>query len=202
MKREKIRLNFWYELIKTAVDKLLIGAIVGLAVFIGYHMLEDYKSNLVRERFLLDCRLDALRDLREKYSKLTTSFYFLTYSKGAGRGAKINEYLSNLKNFHSSSNRSCLLFSENFDERIQAHFTFHQAIAEDQVKVSKEHLPYAHFIFNDFDELSKEALWEQTLGQEQSKKRKFGFVKKQNIGVTFQANYENWLKLQKNLEKK
>jgi len=200
--REKIRLNFWYGVLKTTIDKILIGAIVGLVIFFGYQLLEKYKSNLIRARFLLECRLDALKDLRNKYSKLTTNYYFMTYASDSDRSAMINEYVSNLKNFHASANGSCLLSSEKFEERIQYHFWLHQAVAEDQVKVNQDHLDFGHFIFDDFDELTREALWEQTLGQAQPKKSIYQFVKIENVGDFFRTNYDNWSKQQKSLERK
>ena len=156
-------------------------------------MLEEHRSSLIRNRFLLECRLDALKDIREKYSKLTTNYYLLTSDKTDKRPEILKEYFVNLRNFHASSNSCAFLFPEKVDTRIQYHFWIHQAVAQEEVILTHEHRPFGYFIFTDFDDLTNRALWEPTLAQESSKKGNgFEFVTGKNRKETFLANFENW----------
>ena len=49
--KENVRLKSRYDLLKTVVEKLLIGGIISLVVFFGHKMLEEHRSSLIRNRF-------------------------------------------------------------------------------------------------------------------------------------------------------
>jgi len=67
------RLQVW----RIVIEKGLLGILLGLAVLAANMLIEDFKSDLSRQRFLLESRLTALQALRESYSLLSNHLWHL-----------------------------------------------------------------------------------------------------------------------------
>lgn len=149
------------------IDKVLLGLIV--AAF-GYFLnmgIESYKNDLSEKRFLLESRLSTLKDLRAAYNDIAEYTYQLTH---VGESEKTNKaeiktgYQSAIDKFIRVANTSNLLFSENFDQRINYHVWFHLAVVSGEVSFTPDEWPFAVDVFFNFDDLTRIALREEAFG--------------------------------------
>lgn len=135
---KKILLEHKYQVRRLWLDKILLGLIVGVfGIFASMYMesfknglnhdmetfknglsvdMERFKNSLNRNRFLLESRLTALREIRKKYSVLSADYFYLARAKEGEKEGRRNQYKNDLDLFMSSVNEWTMLFSEQFNK--------------------------------------------------------------------------------------
>lgn len=191
---QKIKLEHKYELRRLIVDKVLLGLIVGAVAFLGTMYLEHFKSSLTQGRFLLESRVSALNELRNEYSILSSDYFYLAKADDNSREDLRKQYKTHLDAFMATINKWSILFSEEFGDEIEYHYWFHQAPAHGNIALSKEHMDYGSEIFDDFDYLTRTALWEEAIGtgEKVTEYSGFNFEDKEDLKEFFEHNYSKW----------
>nr|VFK29929.1 MAG: hypothetical protein BECKMB1821I_GA0114274_101260 [Candidatus Kentron sp. MB]VFK75002.1 MAG: hypothetical protein BECKMB1821H_GA0114242_101360 [Candidatus Kentron sp. MB] len=59
------------QLYRIILEKMLLAAILVIVVYIGNYYLEEHKNSLTTEKFLLESRLTALKELASTHSQLS-----------------------------------------------------------------------------------------------------------------------------------
>lgn len=72
--KEKLQFQHRQDLRKLVVDKLLIGIILIVLGFIVNMLLENYKSDSIRDRFLLEKKLEAIQKISNAYMEMNNAF--------------------------------------------------------------------------------------------------------------------------------
>jgi hypothetical protein len=55
------------------------------------------------------------------------------------------------------------LFSVGFNKAVQQHVYTHAAVSDGGVVVTRDHWPFLSDVFEDFDNVTRAALWEETV---------------------------------------
>jgi hypothetical protein len=196
---ESIKLEHKLEVRRILIDKLLLGIVLLILAFVTKLIIANYRSGLTQERFLLENRLSALKDIREAYSKLSLDFFNLANANKAERQQILADSKKDFDKFTNLTNNCLILFSKKFDKRIRFHYWIFQAPFYDQINITPDHLDFLSYIAEDFDNLTRTALWEETLGRKQIVDSSgFTFIDKENSKDFFVANFANWQSSQKN----
>jgi len=107
----------------------------------------------------------ALQALRESISPLQNHLWHLAQGqKGTPEKPLLATYEADLVKFMHLGNRWNVVFSARFNEAIQRHIWTHEAIAHRHSEVQREHWPFLFDVFQNFDQATREALWDETLG--------------------------------------
>jgi hypothetical protein len=101
---EKLKLDYEHRLQaqRIVIEKGLLGILLAIAVLAANMLIENFKSDLSRQRFLLESRLVALQALRESYSVLSDHMLEARSSKGRV-GAPSDAIWKGLGQVHPSS---------------------------------------------------------------------------------------------------
>lgn len=158
--KEKLDHDHKLQLKRICLDKFLIGVLVIVFGFVANMVIETFKSDLVQQRFLLENRLSALQEMRLAFSavsKQSLAHAALDEKKDIG------EYGKALDNFVNITNKSAMLFSDAFGVSVSHHMLMHAAIVNGSRTLKEDHFAFLFATFNDFDELTRRALWQETL---------------------------------------
>jgi len=192
----KIQLEHKYQVRRLWLDKILLGLIIGVVVFFASMYMENFKNTLNKDRFLLESRLTALKEIRDKYSELSSDYYYLSKAKEDEKEQIRIAYKGRLDVFMATLNKWSILFSDKFARQVEFHYWSHQAPAHDKYNLKPEHTEYGSYMFDDFDNLTRIALWEETLGESPKGYGLITFEDKEDIGDFFETNYKSWKKKQ------
>jgi hypothetical protein len=160
--KEKISYSHDLEVRRILLDKVLFGALIVIAGFVGNLVFEGYKSDLAKTQFLLDKRLEALRELRNSFSKLAhhafTEAYFEHKAEPAAYARDVNDFMHVI-------NQNGFLFSDKFILELTHHAWMHQAIASPDVQLNPEHWGFLNALGGAFDISTRDALNSEVLGE-------------------------------------
>lgn len=191
------RLQVW----RIVIEKGLLGILLGLAVLAANMLIEDFKSDLSRQRFMLESRLTALQDLRESYSLLSNHLWHLAREdKATSEKRLLPAYGKDVDKFIQLANKWSPLFSASFNKAIEQHVYTHTAVSQGNVKVTREHWHFLSDVFDDFDHVTRAALWEETLGVRSPVEGRrfeleawsFDDVNNKGTKAFFDANFDKW----------
>lgn len=202
LQEEKERLSYEHrlKLWRIFINKLLLGLLIAAVAYFGNILLEDYKSKLTNQKFLLESRLSALRTIRNSYSHLSLHMINLINSSDLPEKYDLVPYQKAVSTSMNLANEYCMLFSEEFDKKIRYHMWLHDCIAKGYVPISMKHYSFACSIFKHFDILTRNALWEETLGVAKSVTNgSFEFedwdierMAKEGPKKFFKSNFKRW----------
>jgi len=147
------------EVCRLVIDKVILTAIIGLFIFGSKWLLEDYKSDLTKQQFLLESRLDAIRDLRQIYAVLHDDLYSIAYGPKENRGQLIGDYQGHIRDFLAIGNKWGALFPDEFDRSLNYHLQIHIAVAQDMVEFTPNQWAFAIDVSRNFDAITRNALW-------------------------------------------
>lgn len=166
LEEEKLKVSYEHrlQLWRIVIEKVLLGILLGLVVLAADMLMEQFRSNLSRERFLLESRLTALQALRQSYSSLSTHMWYVAHEKKELSEKRLLAHGKNLDDFMHVANKWSLLFSERFTKGIDQHIWLHQAVAQRYSILTPDHWSFVSDVFDDFDHITRAALWEETLG--------------------------------------
>ena len=163
---EKAKLDHEHDLAKKRIW-LEKGILAGIIVVFGFFAnigLENFKNGLADRRYQLEKHDRILGDLRQTYNDMAKyTFYVLHIEKrddteGKQRHADLlDKYKRALDRIASVANTSGRHLSERFNDRIQQHLWFHEAIAFQHRKPDKTYWSFAISVFENFDALTRHA---------------------------------------------
>jgi hypothetical protein len=145
-------------------EKVLLGLVLVLLAYIGNIYLENYKSTLTTQRFLLESRLTALKELQASHSVLTEKTLQVLAAHTDDMEWDKQSYQLSVLDFERTLNKWKLLFSKDFDIKATRHIWFHQALGYENYPLTLEDYTFVVAVFEEFDSLTKSALLEETLG--------------------------------------
>lgn len=203
---EKLKADYEHrlQLLRILVEKGLLGLLLGLAVLAANMLVEDFKSDLARQKFLLENRLTALQTLRESYSTLSNHLWRLVEERNPISTKRLlKPYGADFDKFIHLANRSSLLFSAAFRKAIDQHIWIHTATSEGQSEVSREHTDFLSEVFEDFDHVTRAALSEDTPEvRTPAQGRRFELevwsfsqVNEKGAKAYFEVNFQKWRRL-------
>jgi hypothetical protein len=201
--QEKLKIRYEHKLQvwRIVIEKALLGILLALGALAANVIMENYRSDLSRQRFLLESRLTALQALRESCSPLTNHTWRLAQDKkGTAEKLSLATYEEDLEKFMHLANMWNLLFSVRFNEAIERHFWTHQAMARGLCEVKPEHWPFLSDDFENFDHITRQELWEETrripcpVRDERFELEPWSFdeLNKKGIKAFFDANLDKW----------
>ena len=198
--KEKSLYDHKLELVRTVVDKICLGGLIALCAFVANFIIEDFKDDLTKRRFLLESRLQGLQALRKAYDKLSQSFYIHAHTSGEIGDDIRGSYQASINEFIGTSNQWSVVFSNEFHDGVNRHVWIHDGVASGEVQVTTAHWAFAIDIFYDFDALTRRALWEETLGVSgQAGSTEFSLVEWDSAKAArhtgseyFQENFQRW----------
>lgn len=160
---EKQKLDYGHRLEKKRIwlDKALIAGLILLAGFMANYVLEGYKSDLAKTQFLLDKRLEAIKDLRVSFSKLSQYAY-----DEASNAANADHaaYAKEVDAFINIGNKWGFLFSEAFETELNQYLWLHHAASSRKIELTTEHYKFLMDIDDAFDAATKNAVTVEVLG--------------------------------------
>jgi hypothetical protein len=168
--KEKSRFDFKLQLIKIFFDKVLLGLVVVVLALGADMVLENYKDDMVKKRFLLESRLNGILAIRESYDKLSNCVYTYCHKIPVEENDRTN-YQNNIDDFIKITNRWGVLFSDDFRIVINRHTWLHDGIAStDGNDFSTGYWAFAVDVFNSFDDMARRALWKEIDGDSEKPK--------------------------------
>ena len=180
---------------------ILIGAAGG---FFGNKMLESHRNELLKERFLLEKRLESIINVRTEYSNF---LLFLNQcvknSKEACLPSNYNLiYQNKLENLALTINIEGLLFSTKCMEKIQNHIILFMALKSKGIENSYKYIGFLMEITSCFDSLLKDEMGQ--VREDNSKEFKISDITREEILIMgienfFDNEYERWEKWRKNI---
>jgi len=183
------------------IDKGLLVLVFGILALLSKCVLEDYKSDLIRQQFIIESRIKAIEQINEEYSTLQNDLHWLVAGDKDDRENIIGRYQADMHKFLKVVNKSIPLFSEKFDQLMTRHFWIHQAIAEG-AEFDSSHWLFAIDVFKDFDRATRDALWEEALDTPfQTQPNQFQLLDlpqgaaAMDVHEYYQLNLEMWKKL-------
>ncbi|MEM7215117.1 MAG: hypothetical protein AAF423_06195 [Pseudomonadota bacterium] len=192
---KKIELLFEHKLQtrRILLEKLLLAGLLIVAAVFGNFLVEKYKSGLVERKFLLEKRLAAIEEIGGVYSQLTLHFRNATSSSGSS-DEQLRKYKEDIENFSHLVGKKGMLFDEKYEERFKNHLWTHLAATEMQGEMTKDHYAFGLIIFQDFENLTRELLWSETINSGATGKSALQFDINSGMKATefFNKNYERW----------
>jgi hypothetical protein len=198
---EKQKLDYGHKLEKKRIwlDKALIASLILLAGFVANYVLEGYKSDLAKTQFLLDRRLEAIKDLRVSFSKLNQYAYDETYK---APNADHAAYAKEVDAFIHIGNKWGFLFSEAFENELNQYLWLHHAASSGKIKLTTEHYNFMQDINDAFDTATKNAVTVEVLGNPRPASSTHFHVQKwtaKEVGTKgavpfFLENFDKWKK--------
>jgi hypothetical protein len=197
--KEKALFEHRLEMRRVLIEKVLLGVLIGIAALLANVLMERFKSDLSQERFLLEARMAAVKDLRESYSSLNN---YVLRVKDETKPAEVTKlrkaHAAELEKFGNLINRSGWLFSSESADAVARHGYIHTAISRGKPIVDASQWQFLAEISDNFDAVTRVMLWEQS-----SKSGPTGFeleawsfeeVNAKGSAAYFDANYEKWKK--------
>lgn len=178
---------------RIVLEKLLLALLLVVAAVCGNFLVEKYKSGLVERKFLLEKRLAAIEEISGVYSRLTLHYRNSARPTGSTE-AELSEYRKEIEGFSHLVGRKGMLFDEKYEERFKNHLWTHLAAIEMQGKMNKDHYSFGIAVFQDFENLTRELLWSETIksGANSESPLKFDFDPSMKVADFFNKNYEKW----------
>nr|VFK14610.1 MAG: hypothetical protein BECKLPF1236B_GA0070989_10648 [Candidatus Kentron sp. LPFa]VFK60660.1 MAG: hypothetical protein BECKUNK1418G_GA0071005_101233 [Candidatus Kentron sp. UNK]VFK69844.1 MAG: hypothetical protein BECKUNK1418H_GA0071006_10209 [Candidatus Kentron sp. UNK] len=164
MEKEVIKYKYQLQRQITLLDKALLFVLLLIIGFFGNAYLSAYKSSLTKEHFLLESRLDALKELASVHSKLSQEVISLI-NIDLNKEDDSKLYKDLIKEFDRKATASKSLFSHRFDIDSNLYLWFHYAIAYGRVKINKDDYVFIADVLSGFDQSITSALLKETLGE-------------------------------------
>lgn len=142
------------------LDKILSGILVIILGIVANLVIESIKNDFSQQRFLLESRLNALKEMRLSFSSLSEQSLAHALSSPY---KNTEDYRESLDRFVQIANQSAMLFPIDFELAVSHHALMHAAIAYGQQEVSPQHYEFLYSTFESFNRLTRKALWEETL---------------------------------------
>lgn len=175
---KKLRKEHRYSIIRSVIDKLLLGGVVAVVAFFGQHLLKGYESELANQRHLAEMRFEGIFNIREAYAKLSDQ-----HTIYAGNVAVLDVDANNIRTidemrrayiethdaFRAALNKWGFLFSDGFMLSALNHGEFHAAVASGSRQTHKgiwsrtEAWSFASHVDNSFGTLTQRALYDSEL---------------------------------------
>ena|GEM_PF-3081079 len=163
--KEKSTHSHRLEIRRIWLDRFLLAILIGLAGLIGNFIFEGYKSDLAKTQFLLESRLEALKDIRVSFSKLIPHAYAELTRRGSAQSrANDQAYRQDVNEFMHTINRWGFLFTDAFTHELTHHAWLHQAIAGPDIELAIEHWGFLMDTVQAFDASTRRALNVEVLG--------------------------------------
>jgi hypothetical protein len=198
----KLRHAHKLNLVSIIVEKLLLAAVFAFVAFLGNRAVEHYKDSLAERRFFLESRLIGLQKITATYGKLTEYCYLCGRLEGKLTEEQRAGHEQALKDFINETNQYSFLFSKALATKLAYHVWFHDAVVNQSVAITRENYPFAIAVSNNFADMTRAALWEETLGRDGGQDEavfQFDSWDPDEMGSKtgkdfFEANYQKWLK--------
>jgi hypothetical protein len=197
--QEKEKLEHGHRLEKRRIwlDKCLLAVLIGFAGFLGNWIFEDYKSDLAKTQFLLETRLEALKQIRDAYGVLVHHSFAKTVDV---KSADAASYGKDVRTFMQAINKWGFLFSDQFTRELAHYAWIHQALAEPAVTLEKRNWGFVMAISQAFDASTRTAVNVEVLGTEENDDGpRFRLrmwepeeVEKKGVSALFLDNLKTW----------
>lgn len=193
--------QFKLGLISILVEKLLLAGVFAFVAFLASKAIESYKDNLAEKRFFLEHRLLGLQKVNAAYTKLADYCYLRGAQKNELTEPQKAEHTKALNEFIAETKQWSFLFPDNFSKQLQYHVWLHDAVVTEATPITRDNYPFILAICDNFAQMTREALWQETLGREiiSPSQQTFQFHqwKLEDMGVKtgsdfFNANFEKW----------
>lgn len=153
------------------IEKVLFALLIVLFTLSGNIIIEKYKRTEEISQFLLNGRLIALQDIRAKFSTLTHRMGHQVEHQVLTPLDR-ETYIQDIKDFRDSVNKSSLLFPHTFSDIADKHAWIHMHAARSG-PLELKYQPFLDDLFQDFDVLSRRALFGETPDSKSSEKPVF-----------------------------
>ncbi|MEO1193898.1 MAG: hypothetical protein AAFY02_19235 [Pseudomonadota bacterium] len=158
--RYQEKMKFYWEALPS---KFLIAIIIIIIGLTANYLIEKYKSNNVKNQFLLESRLTALIEIRQKYDLVTDIMHkYAEPPKDTNRSDFVEVYEHRIVSYGTAVNKWSMLFSNATGKDFAYHFYIHLAVIDDSVEKNENTKAFLSWMIEHFDGFTKEALWENT----------------------------------------
>lgn len=166
LEEEKEKIYFSHKLQKKRnyIDKFIIGVLIIILGVFAERLVEAYKSNLEKERFIIKERISAIKLLRESHSKLAAFMLDDIFKDKAETKEYKRLYINELNGFMHIINGNNVLFSKSIDVQLNRVYWIHESVAYRDVDLKETHREFVHFVIENFDDITRQALWEEAFG--------------------------------------
>jgi len=209
LEKEKAKYIHKLELRRLIIDKILFGVIIVLIGLAANFILEQYRSKLTKQRFILEKRLEAINSIKEAYEDMHNLWdvFTLTCNK-VPPALPVNykeQYEEKINNFLLQSNRWNLLFSKEFGDKLGYYVWIHTAANYMDIKnfcrlkeeVRNKHRAFIVYLHEQFLSLCQAYLGLQgEKGQVQFTLEEWPHEKADRLGAVkfYEVNFEKWKK--------
>jgi hypothetical protein len=204
--KKKLQESHRLEIRRIWLDKGLIALLILLAGFVTSIVLENYKSDLVKSQFLLDKRLEALKDMRISFSKLTQYAHEMIVANSPEKADAYKKsaeaYRKEFDSMIHNGNEWGFLFSENFMREVNGYLWIHEAAANGSIKLAAEYQNFLDTITGSFDTATRSALAVEVFGNPQRVQSNYFHVynwtpkevHEKKLKAYFLENFAKWRK--------
>jgi hypothetical protein len=123
--------NFRQEIIKIILDKLLIALVLAFTGLITNYIIENIKSQNIKQQFVLEKKLEAIHQIKTSYDAMYSIYnnYTITlYQKMVNDNNKINsDYNNKIDDYMKTISNNNILVSETMREFIDNVLWLHTA---------------------------------------------------------------------------
>lgn len=160
--------QFWLDIYKILFDKIFLGFLIAICAFIASFQIEKLKGDIVKGRFLLEKRLQALGEIRSSYAKVDQYHSEFIASGIKNRKIILKNYQNSIDEFGNTSNKISFLFTRKFAKSLTHHYLMHISVASESVifEPNDENWRFAVAITENFEETTRQALHSEALSEE------------------------------------
>ena len=153
-KLEEIHLSHKLELRRIVIEKVFFGILLLLGALFANVLLEGYKSNEVKERFLIEQRLESAREILSAHSNTTALIYPLLAKICSGDRIEpddLENILVSARNFQAAINSNTVLFGSDYEDVAHRTLNIHRGFAAVPPGLKCEHRDFLSSITEHFE---------------------------------------------------
>lgn len=193
----QLRYEHKLQLQRLILDKLLIGLLILIVGFAANLIIERYRVQSTRERFLLEKKLEAIQKISEAYFSMHNTFDGLMLRTHLNDG-HYKSMRTQIDDFINVWTHNSVILSSRFTKQMDYVTWIYIALAGMELEKMRDYRVFFFDVYSRFYSLTKEELG---LEQEESSSQ-FGFVewpveKADAMGADLylEANYKKWQEL-------
>jgi len=204
--KEKAKYIHKLKLRQLIIDKIFFGIIIVLIGLITNVIIEQYRSKLTEQRFILEKRLEAINSIKKAYEDMIDLYDTFTLESHRALPENYEEqYDEKINNFFLQLSRWNVLFPKEFDYKLGNHGWIHlgiKAIGIDTFcklkdKIRHKHRDFVEYLRRQFLSLCRTHLGLQIeKDQGQFTLEEWSYEKAQELGSKeyYNVNFEKWEK--------
>lgn len=195
--KQKALFTHKLEIRKLIYDKVLFGLIILVIGFMANLLIEQYRSKSIKDRFILEKRLEAVQNISRAYMKMHNAFDNLSLQTEMDAGD--HYLLENVtQEFISDWTEWGIILSGDFRSKLDYLTWIYIGLGSYSLPELKKYRPFLIELYYKFISMCNQELgFSKTSGQPSFQFVEWSVFKADTLGAQafLEANYQKWLQL-------